>query len=377
VLNGQSPLPVRTEIVIVGAGLAGLSCALLLAQAGAKVVVLESNPTLADCVVGRGAGLAQLGLGEHPAQLVSAIGFEDTMALYTLSVRSLQMLDPHAQWSARGELWCASMDREDEAVTRSAACLSQMGFPVELLKGTDLNERLGLSSFPVAWSQPFGGSLAPRALIHDLALKAMSAGVHLQLDFDFLKLTRSAEGLCFQGSQGQCLTELAVFANGWKSATIEPWFEQKVFPVRAQHYWQRGASSLVRAGRTQHGYASWAPMRDGVVVSGCRWGSTHMEVGEWEDVLNQKISGHLAKFMERFISLPEGDPVEWTSVMDFSCDGLPFLGPLPGQARKIACVGFGGQGLGLAMACAEAVVEGILNGVAPSIPHRLHASRLI
>lgn len=375
--SGQSPLPPRTEIVIVGAGLAGLSCALLLAQAGAKVVVLEDSLALAECVVGRGAGLAQLGLCEHPAQLVSAIGREDARALYALSVRSLQMLEAHAQWSSRGEVWCASMDREDEAVTRSVACLSQMELPVELMTGAALKNRLGVSSFSVGWGQPYGGSLAPRALINDLAVKAREAGVHLQLGFDLSEVSRSADGLCFQGQQGQCVAELVVFANGWKSAKIEPWFEQKVFPVRAQHYWQGGSSPLISAGRTQHGYTSWAPMFGGVVLSGCRWGSTHMEVGESEDVLNPKISGHLAKFMDRFVRDPEGEPVEWTSVMGFSCDGLPFLGPLPGQARKIACLGFGGQDLGLAMASAEAVVEGILNGTAPSIPRRFHASRLI
>jgi glycine/D-amino acid oxidase-like deaminating enzyme len=370
-------VPNRAEVVILGASLAGLSCAHRLAQAGVKVVVLENSPRLGECAVGRSAGLAQLGLCEHPHQLVEAIGLADAQALLSLSLHSLGLLQAHAEWVSEGELNCASMDNEEQAIVRSAAILSEMGIENRLLENPALADRLGLERFELGRVQPLGGSLNPLSLLKTLAKKAVGAGASVQLGFGTAHVSRSDSGLLIQGASGQCLGELVVFADGWRVSSVEPWFQEKVFPVRAQHYWVPGSSPLKTAGRTQHGYLSWGPSMGGVVVSGCRWGSPHMEVGETEPRLNAKISDHLAQFLKGFSVENSGSPVEWTSIMDFSCDGLPLLGPLPGQARKIACVGFGGQDLGLALACAEAVVEGILQGVTPAIPDRFYTSRFV
>jgi len=376
-LVAPPPLPERVEVLILGASLAGLSCAHLLAEAGVNVVVVDANASLGQCAVGRSAGLANLGLCEHPGQLVDAIGMDDAQALFELSAKSLRLLNDHADWFSKGEIACASMDREDQAIVRSAGCLNTMGIENRLVEKNPLWTILGCNLFEMGRDQPLGGSLNPRLLLQTLAQKAEAAGAHLQLGFESLRISRSGSALLLQGVQGQCLAELVVFANGWRGPNSDSWFAEKVFPVRAQHCWRPGRSALRKAGRTQHGYLTWGPTPDGVVVSGCRWGSPHMEVGETEDVLNPKISEHLAKFVHKFSQESGGNLVEWTSIMDFSCDGIPLLGPLPGQARKIACVGFGGQDLGLALGCAEAVVEGILHGRAPLIPKRFHASRLL
>jgi hypothetical protein len=47
--DSHSSLPSETDIVIIGAGLAGLSCGALLANAGYKVIVLESHDTPGGC----------------------------------------------------------------------------------------------------------------------------------------------------------------------------------------------------------------------------------------------------------------------------------------------------------------------------------------
>jgi len=102
-----------------------------------------------------------------------------------------------------------------------------------------------------------------------------------------------------------------------------------------------------------------------------------MEVGETVEKINPRVGSQLDRFRTRFGRKENAQRFEWTSIMDFSCDGLPVLGPLPGQARKIACAGFSGQDLGLALACGELLCEGILNASAASIPRRLHAGRFV
>lgn len=48
----SSDLPTETDVIVIGSGLAGLSCAALLAHCGKKVAVLESHDTIGGCAHG-------------------------------------------------------------------------------------------------------------------------------------------------------------------------------------------------------------------------------------------------------------------------------------------------------------------------------------
>ena len=48
-LASRASVPVEADVVVIGSGLAGLSCAALLAHCGRKVVVLESHDTPGGC----------------------------------------------------------------------------------------------------------------------------------------------------------------------------------------------------------------------------------------------------------------------------------------------------------------------------------------
>jgi glycine/D-amino acid oxidase-like deaminating enzyme len=364
-------------VAIVGAGLAGLGCALKLAQGGVRVLVLEANEALGEGAVGRGNGLVHLGLCEHPIQLVDAIGAEDAAALLKFSARSVVLLGAQGEWTCRGGLWCGSLDGEDEGIRKSTAWLQDIGLACEELTGDGLDKALGHTGFSLGRFHGQEGVVDPRALLGSLGESAIAAGACLCLGHGIEAVEEGKTEFLIHGPLGTVSAEMIVFAAGWRCAEADPWFREKVFPVRAQHLWEAGDFGLAMGGRTQHGYVSWAPTKGGRLVSGCRWGSPHMEVGETQDQLNPGIGAHLARFMDRFGSHPEAERLEWTSVMDFTCDALPILGPLPGQARKVACAGFNGQNLGLALASAEAVSKGILADKAPGIPERLHASRFV
>jgi glycine/D-amino acid oxidase-like deaminating enzyme len=49
-------------------------------------------------------------------------------------------------------------------------------------------------------------------------------------------------------------------------------------------------------------------------------------------------------------------------IVTHTCDGLPFVGPIPGDPRRVACTGMLGVGPALAVACADQVAEGLLFG---------------
>jgi glycine/D-amino acid oxidase-like deaminating enzyme len=80
-----------TDTCIVGAGLAGLTCALELARAGQRVIVLEA------CEVGWGAsgrngGFVSPGYAQGYDSIVARAGRDEALALYGLSIEGMRLV---------------------------------------------------------------------------------------------------------------------------------------------------------------------------------------------------------------------------------------------------------------------------------------------
>lgn len=377
-LNGSQTdaLPPHTEVAVVGGGLAGLTCALHLARGGVKVAVLESEKQLGSGAVGRGSGLAHLGLCEHPIQLAQAVGNSDAEDLIRLSLRSLELLGSVGLEGVKGGIWCASMDREAEGIERSTEWLQEHRIDCETVEPEEVQRVLG---------KPFGLgrfhaqelAINPLDLLAHLSGCLRETGGRVLLGHRVQGIHEENGSLAICGPSWRMETQLVVIAAGAWAVDVDPWFQQKVFPVRAQHRFEPESRSPETLGRSQHGYVTWGPVQGGRVVSGCRWASPHLEIGESTPTLNPKVSLKLREFSERLGGASEEGVVEWSSIMGFSCDGLPVLGPMPGQPRKVSCVGFNGQDLSLAMACAEQVARGILEGGTAGISSRLLSSRFV
>ncbi len=364
------------DVAIVGGGLSGLSCASFLAAGGASVVVLEAESFLGAGAVGRGNGFAHLGLCEHPIQLAQAIGDQDAEDLIRLSLRSLALLGETGLPSYEGGIWCASMEREEEGIERSTQWLRARGIPCEPLTGSEVVQRVG-GQFGAGRFQPQECGLDPILLLEHFADRCRSRGVAVCTGRAVRSVQDQGDGLRLYGDSFQLDAELVIYTAGAGMGSIESWFQEVIFPVRAQHIWLAQGGLPAVTGRSQHGYVVWGPASDGRLFSGCRWASTHLETGETQHALHPRVAEKLREFAKGFGPVETDDMLEWTSIMGFSCDGLPVLGPLPGQPRKIACVGYNGQDLALALGCAERVAEGVLNGGNGGISSRLQASRFV
>ena len=58
---------------------------------------------------------------------------------------------------------------------------------------------------------------------------------------------------------------------------------------------------------------------------------------------------------------------EWTGIIGWSMDGLPFVGPLPGNDTAFVCAGFSGHGMTQAWLSGKATANMVL-GKAPGRP---------
>ena len=84
-------LPAHAEVAVLGAGIAGCLAALVLAQAGARVVVLDERHP-GQGATGRSAGFLIRGTADHLARVAASLGDEGTLALWQYTVASLDAL---------------------------------------------------------------------------------------------------------------------------------------------------------------------------------------------------------------------------------------------------------------------------------------------
>ena len=358
-------LPRAVDVLVVGGGVAGLSTARCLAEGGASVLVAEAG-TVGAGASGQGGGQVLSGLVEAPHRILDALGRRDAQVLYDLGQASARALDGWGLFEERGGWWIALDDREAQTLPRSASALGIVGIEVHADRHPTL-DRPGLRL-------PGEGAVASGA-IAALVRAVESAGGTIAEDTRVDRID-DRRG-CLEAILGDevLATEIVVYAAGATAAHLEGFFADTVTPVREQAL--SCAGPAVPSGRGGHGYTWWRN-RDGALwVGGCRWATPHLEVGQTEAVVVDRIQDRIEAFAAGLIgSDPEVDR-RWAWIEAHTCDGLPLIGPLPGAPRRVACLGFGGNDWGLAPAAAQSIADGLLRETGPPPTPLFAPSRLV
>ncbi|TVQ88020.1 MAG: FAD-binding oxidoreductase [Deltaproteobacteria bacterium] len=370
------PPPEQVDVAILGAGLPALSLAAALARSGVSVAVIGRGPGLATYASWRAPGLFTHGLPEPAWRLVHALGSARTREVLDLSQRSRTLLEARIPTSPAWHV--ALNDREATELLQTAETLTALGIEAAHLPGAEARAALGLPTLRSGLSTPLDRAFSPRALAEDLLAELQRRGVSLHGGLQATQLAHLHGDAAVQFRQGPPLRAHAiVLADGHGSRSIEPWLHDKIVPVREAILHVEGRGSPIPAARAQLGYVGWAPQADGsVLIEGCRWATPHMEVFEEDDRdPSAKVVDKLRTFAQQHLS--EGRlRGTWARIDAHTCDGLPILGPMPGDPTRIVFVGFQGYAPSLALAAAEGLAEGLLTGTSP-LPTWMQPSRFV
>lgn len=364
-LPGPEALPDRTDVVVVGGGLAGVSAAWFLADAGAEVVLCEALPAVGLRHSGRTLGLVDNALLEHPHRTVKALGDERAAALFRLAETNADLLDEAGLLDRCGSLWAALDKREPDEIDASVADLERLGFPAERVD--DVDRRTGGYNFGPGLWRPTGGRIDPLTSVNALAAAAEQNGAVLVGNAEVDRIHDGDDGPEVHIGDRVVRAEVVIVAAGWASGALEPALDGRLHPVREQSLMTAPIFAYYPlSGRAGHGYTSFRQLEDGhLVVSGCRWATPHLETGETDDtVIVDRIQAKLDAFFRFHFPAGEETPVidRWARVFAQSVDGLPFVGPLPGSPQRLALCGFGAYGASFAVAAAKGLVDGVLLG---------------
>lgn len=229
------------DVAVIGAGYAGLSAALKLAQAGLAVCVLEAEH-VGFGASGRNGGFCCLGgtkLDER--QLIRKFGLEEARKFVAYQVAGVnlvrQRLDSwgvDADRHSNGEILLAHRPKDFTDLKQHGAFMQeQFGIRTRLLAPGDLaSEGFGGPGFHGGLLMPYGFALNPMKYVHTLAQQVRTAGGKIFCKSPVTSLNRSGERWRLETEHGFVHASKVLLAgNGYAREDAPKWLHGRTLPV--------------------------------------------------------------------------------------------------------------------------------------------------
>ncbi|UVK54580.1 FAD-binding oxidoreductase [Mesorhizobium sp. AR02] len=210
---------VSADVVVVGGGYTGMSCALHLAEAGRRVVLLESRE-VGFGGAGRNVGLINAGLWLMPDDLITALGPVHGERLLGLlgdgPALVMQLIDKYGidcELERNGTLHCAVGPAGLKEIKEREAQWQRRGAPVQVLDAQETERRLGTAAYAGALLDQRAGTLQPLAYARGLAQACIRAGVIIHTSSPVIASDSKSDGWVVRTTGGAVDAEWVVVAT--------------------------------------------------------------------------------------------------------------------------------------------------------------------
>lgn len=340
------------DVLVIGAGLAGLSTARALASAGRDVCVLDRQLP-GHGASGRNAGFVlATHVTSYPA-MRRGIGAPLAQRLLRLAQANHAMLrerfgsetDLHDVGSLM--LGVAGDAKERAVLEEAHQLLNEDG-----VRARFVPVPAGLAGYDVALHIDDDGEVHPGKLVARLAQGI--AGV----SGEAIALDRAHRAVTLASGARIGFDTLVLATNAWTSALVP---ELEVSPQRAQMLATEPLPRfLFQPCYAGFGYEYFRQREDGRVLLGGRRALFRASEATADTATTEPVQAALRAYLHAHLPATSGATIEreWAGTMGFSADGLPLLGAVTEGIHAI--VGFTGHGLGTALACAEVLARSIV-----------------
>jgi glycine/D-amino acid oxidase-like deaminating enzyme len=216
------------EVLVVGGGYTGLSCALTLAEAGRSVILLEAGE-VGHGASGRNGGQVIPGLKHDPDDLVARFGRDRGEALVRLAGGAA---DRVFALIAKHRIDCAAVQCGWIQPAHSAAAAQRViarthqwarrGALVELLSGDRVASLLGTTAYAAGWLDRRAGALQPLAYARGLARAALGRGARIHTASPATHIGRDGDAWVATTPRGAVRARQVVLATDAYSGALWP-----------------------------------------------------------------------------------------------------------------------------------------------------------
>jgi glycine/D-amino acid oxidase-like deaminating enzyme len=358
----------RADVIVVGAGLTGLSTALSLAEKGTDVVVLETHEP-GWGASGRNGGQVNPGLKHEPdvverdfgtdlgARMVAFSGAAPALVFDLIARHSIR-----CQARRNGTLRAAIRPRQ---VRRLEAAMEQSvrrGTDMELLDRTQIAQATGTQRYLAGLLDPRGGDLNPLSFVRGLARAAIANGAAIHGDTRVLSLSLVNGEWRARTAGGSVTAQSVLLATNGYTDDLWPRLRRTIVPL----FGAMVATAVIPAKILGSILPSRAALYEiGTVTVYYRVDSGGRLLiggrGPMREIANAAAVPHLVGYAHRL--WPALRQVPWTHAwggrLAMTTDQYPHVyEPAPGI---ISCLGYNGRGVALSTAMGVQLAQRLLN----------------
>jgi gamma-glutamylputrescine oxidase len=342
---------VEVEACVIGAGVAGLSCARRLAGHGIETVVLERS-TVAGGASGRNGGFLIAGLAPFHVDAVELYGHDYARRVYAQTFAAQDEIYALAAELGVGDavrrvgsLRVSSSEDEAEHVRRQVAALGADGFPGRLLERDELPPALRKSAWNACLCD-HDGALHPARWIRALATDAERAGVRIHEGTPVRAPVSAPEEAPVTTAAGTVQARHVIVAADGALPALAPSYGGR---VRARRLHMVATTPVAERLTDQLVYARWGyeyfqQTPDGRILAGgfgdLDGEASYTDSGEG----SQRIWERIERWLREDIGIEAEVTHRWTGTVGYSEDRRPLAGPVPGRPGLHVAGGYSGTG---------------------------------
>jgi gamma-glutamylputrescine oxidase len=359
------------DVVIVGAGFAGLTAALELADKGFSVIVLEAD-RICSGASGRNGGQSIAGFASGQGPYESQLGMPAARQAWAMSLEAIDLIDQRIAKHGiecdrvHGYMYVADRASKARQLERDMRELRQnYGFEAEFLQGSDVRRHIDSPLYQASAYEKRSGHLHPLKYGLGLARAAQEAGVKIFEKSAVIQLDRG-EKVQARTAQGSVKASYCVLAGNYTlpeyGPQVAPELASRIMPVGTHII---GTAPIDPALAAQLIPSNAAVCDNNFVLDYFRFSADHRLLFggrvSYTTLTPPRLKAIMQARMAQVFPQLVGVAIDfvWGGFVDISMNRALDFGRLPGSAHVFYLQGFSGHGVNTTAIGGKLVAEAI------------------